>query len=72
MHAIRSGVALAFVDKQLSEAAQLLLVEAVAQTLGPIVVGGAGGSAVGVVPAVCDAVAAGGPVSGRHGGELVR
>jgi hypothetical protein len=48
-----------------------LSVEAVAQTLGPMLVGEAGGSAVGDVPAVCDGLSAEGLVSGRHGGELV-
>jgi hypothetical protein len=52
-------------------ASLLLLVEAVAQTLGPFLVGGAGGSAVGGLPVVGDVVTAGGAVPGRHGGEAV-
>ena len=60
-----------FVEERHCQAPHLLLVEAVAQTLGPILGGGAGGSAVGDVPAVCGGVTAEGPVSGPCGGELV-
>jgi hypothetical protein len=52
-------------------AALLVLVEAVAQTRGAVLVGGRCGSAVGDVSAVCGGVTAGWPVSGRHGGEVV-
>jgi hypothetical protein len=60
-----------FVEKEHCRPVLLLFVEAVAQTLGSMLVGGAGGSAVGDVPEVCGGVTAGGPVSGCHGGELV-
>jgi hypothetical protein len=48
-----------------------VIVEAVAQTLGPMLVGGRCGGAVGDVPAVCDGVRPEGRVLGRHGGEVV-
>jgi hypothetical protein len=60
-----------FAKKQASPPALLVVVEAVAQTLGAIAVAGADGSVVGDVSVVIGGVTAEGAVSGPRGGELV-